>query len=234
MMGGGWRHQEAEPSCGFVDESFGPAHALRAVWTARGQRARRALPTACPHSRASRPQLHRTDNHFFSQVVCTTGTHAFDPDQPIGSKSPKSLLTSDASRPIIPSSRKRHPTSTSLATRPISPSLSHWTAGPEGEHRHTTLFQFREVVSHTSSYLRAGLELPPRAMGCAKSGRVSSHKSMKYRGSQPFGTLACRISRHARSRQGTRSACGNPAPCAAAGGCGRIRAQGALARRRRR
>ncbi len=129
MMGGGWRHQEAEPSCGFVDESFGPAHALRAVWTARGQRARRALPTACPHSRASRPQLHRTDNHFFSQVVCTTGTHAFDPDQPIGSKSPKSLLTSDASRPIIPSSRKRHPTSTSLATRPISPSLSHWTAG---------------------------------------------------------------------------------------------------------
>ena len=46
MMGGGWRHQEAEPSCGFVDESFGPAHALRAVWTARGQRARRALPTA--------------------------------------------------------------------------------------------------------------------------------------------------------------------------------------------
>ncbi len=130
MMGGGWRHQEAEPSCGFVDESFGPAHALRAVWTARGQRARRALPTACPHSRASRPQLHRTDNHFFSQVVCTTGTHAFDPDQPIGSKSPKSLLTSDASRPIIPSSRKRHPTSTSLATRPISPSLSHWTAGP--------------------------------------------------------------------------------------------------------
>ena len=36
MMGDGWRHQEAEPSCGFVDESFGPAHALRAVWTARG------------------------------------------------------------------------------------------------------------------------------------------------------------------------------------------------------
>ena len=26
MTGGGWRHQEAEPSCGFVDESFGPAH----------------------------------------------------------------------------------------------------------------------------------------------------------------------------------------------------------------
>ena len=65
MMGGGWRHREAEPSCGFVDESFGPARALRAVWTARGQRARRALPTACPHSRASRPQLHRTDNQFF-------------------------------------------------------------------------------------------------------------------------------------------------------------------------
>ena len=33
MMGDGWRHQEAEPSCGFVDESFGPAHALRAVHT---------------------------------------------------------------------------------------------------------------------------------------------------------------------------------------------------------
>ena len=49
---------------GFVDESCGPARALRAVWTARGQR-EDALPTACPHSRASRPQLHRADNKFF-------------------------------------------------------------------------------------------------------------------------------------------------------------------------
>ena len=34
-------------SCGFVDESYGPARALRAVWTARGQRGRVAhrLPT---------------------------------------------------------------------------------------------------------------------------------------------------------------------------------------------
>ena len=42
-------------SCGFVDESYGPARALRAVWTARGQRGRVAH-RLCPHSRASRPQ----------------------------------------------------------------------------------------------------------------------------------------------------------------------------------
>ena len=69
--------------------------------------------------------------NFFSQVVCTTGTRAFDPDQPIGSKSPKSPLTSEASRPIIPSSRERHPTSTSIANRSISPSPSHWTTGTQ-------------------------------------------------------------------------------------------------------
>ena len=129
MKGGGWCHPEAEPSCGFVDESFGPAHALRTVWTARGQRARRALPTACPHSRASRPQLHRTDNNFFHKW--------FVPPEPMRSiqssrsarMHPKPLLTSDASRPIIRSSRKRHPASTSIVNRPISPSLSHWTTG---------------------------------------------------------------------------------------------------------
>ena len=42
-------------SCGFVDEPSGAARALRAVWTVRGQRG--ALTTACPHSRASRPQM---------------------------------------------------------------------------------------------------------------------------------------------------------------------------------
>lgn len=52
---------------GFVDESYGPARALRAVWTARGQRGD-ALPTACPHSRASRPQLHRANNKFFQSA----------------------------------------------------------------------------------------------------------------------------------------------------------------------
>ena len=59
---------DAQPSVrrhrGFVDESYGPARALRAMWTARGQR-EDALPTACPHSRASRPQLHRANNKFF-------------------------------------------------------------------------------------------------------------------------------------------------------------------------
>ena len=41
----------------------GPARALRTVWAGRGQRGD-ALPTACPHSRASRPQLHRFDNEI--------------------------------------------------------------------------------------------------------------------------------------------------------------------------
>ena len=48
-------------SCGFVDESYGPARALRAVWTARGQRERvahRLAHTLAPLAH----KLHRT-NH---------------------------------------------------------------------------------------------------------------------------------------------------------------------------
>ncbi len=45
----------------FWTSPYGPARTLRAVWTAHGQRGD-TLPTACPHSRASRPQLHRFDN----------------------------------------------------------------------------------------------------------------------------------------------------------------------------
>ena len=41
--------------CGFVDESFGPARALRAVWTSPWTTLARR-PPPCPHSRASRPQ----------------------------------------------------------------------------------------------------------------------------------------------------------------------------------
>ena len=95
-------------------------------WITRQARVDHRLPTLAGLS----PTTPQDRQPIFSQDTCTTGSHEFDPDQPIGSKSPKSLLTSEASRPIIPSSRKRHPTSTSLVTRPISPSLSHWTAGP--------------------------------------------------------------------------------------------------------
>ena len=42
-------------SCGFVDESYGPTRALRAVWAGRWTTLTRC-PPACPHSRASRPQ----------------------------------------------------------------------------------------------------------------------------------------------------------------------------------
>ena len=53
------RTQRAE-SCGVVDESFGPARALRAVWTSPWTtRARR--PPPCPHCRASRPQAPQDD-----------------------------------------------------------------------------------------------------------------------------------------------------------------------------
>ena len=53
------RTQRAE-SCGVVDESCGPARALRAVWTSPWTtRARR--PPPCPHSRASRPQAPQDD-----------------------------------------------------------------------------------------------------------------------------------------------------------------------------
>ena len=131
MMGGRWRHREAEPSCGFVDESCGtgprPPGRVDSPWTTRQARVAHRLPTLAGLS----PTTPQDRQPIFSQVVCTTGTHAFDPDQPIGSISPKSLLTSEASRPIIPSSRKRHPTSTSIANRSISPSLSHWTTGVE-------------------------------------------------------------------------------------------------------
>ena len=46
-MGVQGRDRRGRESCGFVDESYGPARALRTVWTARGQRARIAhrLPT---------------------------------------------------------------------------------------------------------------------------------------------------------------------------------------------
>ena len=43
------------PSCGFVDESCGPARALRAVWTSPWTTLTRCPPPR-PHSRASRPQ----------------------------------------------------------------------------------------------------------------------------------------------------------------------------------
>ena len=43
------------PSCGFVDESCGPARALRAVWTSPWTTLTRCRPPR-PHSRASRPQ----------------------------------------------------------------------------------------------------------------------------------------------------------------------------------
>ena len=53
------------PSRGFVDESLRtgarPSGRVDSPWTTR----QGALPTACPHSRASRPQLHRFDNEFF-------------------------------------------------------------------------------------------------------------------------------------------------------------------------
>ena len=103
-----------------------PPGRVDSPWTTRQARVAHRLPTLAGLS----PTTPQDRQPIFSQVVFTTGTHAFDPDQPIGSKSPKSLLTSEASRPIIPSSRKRHPTSTSIANRSISPSLSHWTTGP--------------------------------------------------------------------------------------------------------
>ena len=67
------------PRCGFVDESCGPARALRGVWAAGGNalgrvaidRACRALPTGCPHSRASRPQPHSFSNKFCLLDVST-------------------------------------------------------------------------------------------------------------------------------------------------------------------
>ena len=102
-----------------------PPGRVDSPWTTRQARVAHRLPTLAGLS----PTTPQDRQPIFSQVVFTTGTHAFDPDQPIGSKSPKSLLTSEASRPIIPSSRKRHPTSTSIANRSISPSLSHWTTG---------------------------------------------------------------------------------------------------------
>ena len=44
-----------EESCGFVDESYGPARALRAAWTRRWTTLAHR-PPPCPRSRASRPQ----------------------------------------------------------------------------------------------------------------------------------------------------------------------------------
>ena len=110
-----------------------PAGRVDSPWITRQARVDHRLPTLAGLS----PTTPQDRQPIFSHVVCTTGTHAFDPVQSIGSKSPKSLLTSEASPPIIPSSRKRHPTSTSLVTRPISPSLSHWTAGPDSNRRKT-------------------------------------------------------------------------------------------------
>nr|VFK41396.1 MAG: hypothetical protein BECKTC1821D_GA0114238_101010 [Candidatus Kentron sp. TC] len=55
------------PACGLADESSGPAFALRDAWTARGQPF--GLPTACPHSPASRPQSPRPYNNGFLYLI---------------------------------------------------------------------------------------------------------------------------------------------------------------------
>ena len=85
MMGGGWRHREVEESCGFVNESFGPAHALRgrvdSPWTTRQTRVAHRLPTLAGLS----PTTPQDRQRVFLQVTCTTGTHEFDPARPIGS-----------------------------------------------------------------------------------------------------------------------------------------------------
>ena len=49
-------------ACGFVDEPDGPACALRGVGKNYGQH--QVLPTALPHSQASRPQAHRLSYKF--------------------------------------------------------------------------------------------------------------------------------------------------------------------------
>ena len=57
MIGGGWRHREAEPSCGFVDESFGPAGALERLGSDGGARARVRPFASLVHSPGERGAL---------------------------------------------------------------------------------------------------------------------------------------------------------------------------------